>query len=459
MNILGTTIRYLYFLAGQTWVRNLGLLIAISIIAYLPAWICGRPLRKYRERPQAVRSRVGRFAVELLEASLWPLWAILLLYSGFEVWIYIAHEVAGNPFHVLPILWFFLLFRILIAVTKELLPPGPPRRRIRKGVIPLVFILAVLQQLDLLAPLMHWMDLPFLHVGTAKISMISFLTAIIILAIFVLVARLIATFLRSRFLPGLGMDRNVSESLATLLRYGLVVIGIFVAVDSLGFDLTTLKIALGALGIGIGFGLQNVVNNIVSGFIILIERTVKKDDMIVVGGADGRVISIGLRSSVVRTRAGHEIIVPNSELVTSPVTNFSYHDRLVRVDVQVGVSYSADPNQVRDLLLSAAHEEGRVLDQPQPDILFKQYGDSSIDFELRVWIDDPWQIPQVRSALYFSIWYKLKTAGIEVPFPQRDLHVRDEEIRVRIEPPEERPRVPEAQENSSTSRSITVSSR
>ena len=141
------------------------------------------------------------------------------------------------------------------------------------------------------------------------------------------------------------------------------------------------------------------------------------------------------------------------------MTNFSYHDRLVRVDVQVGVSYSADPNRVRDLLLSAAHEEGKVLDQPQPDVLFKQYGDSSIDFELRFWIDDPWQIPQVRSALYFSIWYKLKTAGIEIPFPQRDLHVRNEEIRVRIHPPEERPKVPEAQGNPSTSRSITVSSR
>lgn len=109
------------------------------------------------------------------------------------------------------------------------------------------------------------------------------------------------------------------------------------------------------------------------------------------------------------------------------------------VDLQVGVSYAAGSNRVRDLLLQAAHEEEKVLDQPQSEVLFKQYGESSIDFELRVWIDDPWQIPQVRSALSFSIWYKLKTAGTGVPFPQRNFHVRDEEIRVRIHPPEERP--------------------
>jgi small-conductance mechanosensitive channel len=432
MDILSTGLRYLHFLERQTWVRDLGVLILISLVAYLPAWLCSRPLRRYRERPEIARSRARRFSVELLEGSLWPLWAILLLYLGFEVWISLAREVAGNPFYVLPILWFFLLFRVLIVATKEFLPPGPRRRRIRKGVIPVVFILAVLQQLDLLSPLMGWIERPFLHVGTTKISILSFLTAVVVLLIFLLAARLIAGFLRSRFLPGVGLDRTVSDSLATLVRYGIVLIGLLIAVESMGFDLTTLKIVLGALGLGIGFGLQNVVNNIVSGFIILIERTVKKEDMIVVGGTDGRVISIGLRSSVVHTRAGHDIIVPNSNLVMSPVTNFSYRDQLIRVDLKVGVSYAADPNQVRDLLLAAAAEEERVLDQPPPDVLFTQYGESSLDFELRVWIDDPWQIPQVRSALYFSIWYKLKTAGIEVPFPQRDLHVRDEEIKVRI---------------------------
>jgi small-conductance mechanosensitive channel len=435
VDYLAIVLKQLQFLGQQVWLRDVALLVVVSFIAYLPGWISSRAFRHYRESPAVARSPALRIVLEVLVASFWPLWAILLLYFGFRIWMHLAPGVAVNPFQVLPILWFFLLFRILIVATKELLPPGPRRRRIRKGVIPLLFILAALQQLDLLKALGQGLEHPILNVGQVSISMLSVLIAILIWGIFIVIARLVDGILRSRFLPGLGMDPNVSESLATLVRYGLVVVGILAAVESLGFDLTTLKIGLGALGLGIGFGLQNVVNNIVSGFIILFERTVKKGDMIVVGGTDGRVISIGLRSSVVRTRSGHEIIVPNSDLVTHPVTNFSFHDRLVRVDIQVGVSYSADPHQVRDLLLQAAREEEKVLPQPPPEVLFMEYGESSINFELRVWIDDPWQIPQVRSTLYFSIWYELKRANIEVPFPQRDLHVRDEEIRVRLNSP------------------------
>jgi small-conductance mechanosensitive channel len=440
MDYLTIVLKQLRLAAEQAWLRNVVLLVFVSAIAYFPGWICSRALRKYREIPSVARSRVLRLTLALLDASFWPLWALVLLYLGFRIWVCLAPQMAGRPFEIFPLLWFFLLFRILIALTKELLPPGTRRRRIRRGVIPLVFILAASQQLGILTPFLHALARPFLHVDQVGVSILSILVAIFIWAVSLLVARLVASFLRSRLFPGLGIDPHLSESLATLVRYALIFIGLLAAVESLGFDLTTLKIVLGALGIGIGFGLQNVVNNVVSGFIMLIERTVKKGDMIVVGGTDGRVISIGLRSSVVRTRAGHEIIVPNSDLVSSPVTNFSFHDQLVRVDIPLGVSYGADPHQVRELLLEAAREEKRVLAQPPSDVLFKQYGDSSLDFELRVWIDDPWQIPQVRSALYFSIWYKFKKAGIEVPFPQRDLHLRDDEIKVRIYSPEKNPR-------------------
>lgn len=447
MNLLDTILEQLQALANQRWLRDLVLLVAVSVIAYLPGWISMCVLRKRRKSPRVLRSRVLRIALELLEVSLWPLWALVLLYSGFRIWVRVAPESAGDPFRVLPILWFFLLYRVLSTLTKEVLPPGDRRRRIRRGAIPLVFLLATLQQLDVLGQIVGWLGHPFLSIGETRISVLSFLIAIALVAVFVLLARLVAAFLSSHFLPGLGVDRTLSESLATLIRYGLVGVGIFVAVDTLGFDLSALKIAFGALGVGIGFGLQNVVNNFVSGLIILVERTVKKGDIVTVGGTDGRVISIGLRSSVVRTRAGHEIIVPNSDLVTSQVTNFSYRDRLIRVDIPVGVSYSADPNQVRGLLLQAAEEDERVLDSPRSDVLFKGYGENSIDFELRAWIDDPWQAPQVTSALYYAIWYKLKGAGIEIPFPQRDLHVRSGELKVRIGTTGEAPDVSEGPGN------------
>ena len=407
MNSIEILLDQLCNIASQEWIRDLIVLVAVSALAFLPGWISVRLLEKRRELPRVAQSRALRLAFKLLEASLWPFWALLLLYVGFGFWVRLSPTSAGDPFRVLPILWFFLLYRVLSTLTKELLPSGDRRRRIRRIVIPFIFFLAILQQLDLLAPLGGWLGRPFLSIGQTQISALSFLIAMGLVVIFLLVARLAAVFLGSRFLPGLGLDRPLSESLATLFRYALIALGIFVAVDTLGFDLSALKIAFGALGVGVGFGLQNIVNNFVSGIIILVERTVKKGDIVTVGGTDGRVMSIGLRSSVVRTRAGHDIIVPNSDLVTSQVTNFSYHDRLIRVDIPVGVSYSSDPNQVRDLLVQAAVEEEQVLDNPHPEVLFRGYGESSLDFDLRTWIDDPWQAPRVRSALYFSIWYKI----------------------------------------------------
>jgi small-conductance mechanosensitive channel len=429
MDFLSNILEQVEALAHQVWLRNLGVLLAVSLLAYFPGWIFSRFVRKYHESPRVERHRSIRVTLELLDVSLWPLWA-MVLYAVFGFWVRLTRGSAGDPFRIFPILIFFLLYRILDALTKEFLPAGPSRRRIRRGMIPLIFVLITLQQLGVLGPILNWLATPLFTFGNTQVSAFSILISIAFLAGFVIVSRLLAAFLRSRFLPGLGVDQTVAGSLATLARYGMVVLGIFVALNSLGFDLSTLKIVLGALGVGIGFGLQNIVNNFVSGLIILIERKVKQADIITVAGTDGRVIDIGLRSSVIRTRAGHEIIVPNSDLVTSQVTNFSYHDRLIRVDIPVGVSYAADPNQVRELLLEAVKEDDRVLSQPAPDVLFRQYGESSIDFELRAWIDDPWQAPRVCSKLYFSIWYKLKGAGIEIPFPQRDLHVRSGELKV-----------------------------
>jgi small-conductance mechanosensitive channel len=430
MAFLHDAINELRALYGQLWVRDLALLVAISWIAYLPGWVCARSLHRYQQSPRVEKSRLLHLTLEVIEVSFWPLWS-MLLYSGFVLWVHVS-EAEGHPFRLFPILLFFLLYRVIMGMTVELLPSGAWRRRIRKGMIPFVFLLITLQQLGALGPILAWMGHPFVTIGTRKISFVSLLVAAGLVAAFVVVSRIAAAFLRSRVLPGLGIDPALGESLAVLVRYFLIAIGIFAGLNAIGIDLSTLKIVLGALGVGIGFGLQSVVNNFVSGLIILIERKVKRGDIVSVGGTDGRVTEIGMRSSVVRTRRGLEIIVPNSDLVSNQVSNFSYRDRLIRIDIPVGVSYASDPNRVRDLLIQAAEEEQRVVGHPPPSVVFTQYGDSSIDFELRVWINDPWEIPAVRSALYFSIWYKLKEAGIEIPFPQRDLHFRNGEVEVAL---------------------------
>ena len=435
MNFSKSLLKQLQAFYGHPWTRDLGLLFLCSLLAYIPATISVRLLRKRWDRLR-ISNRALRTAWAVLEASIWPLWAILFLYLAFAAWVFFQPESHGQPEKVLPLLGFFLFYRILTALMRETLPSEEKYRTVRKAALILIFGLAALQQVALLGPVVSWLKHPLITIGQTEISLLSIVIAVLVAALSFLVARIAARFLRSKVLTQMGVEQGLSESLSTLVRYIIGFVGIMVALESLGFDLSTLKIVLGALGVGIGFGLQNVVNNFVSGIIILAERMVKRGDIIAVGQTDGRVMRIGLRSSVVRTRAGMEIIVPNSDFVSSQVTNFSYRDRLVRVDLPVGVSYASDPNQVREILLQAAAEEDRVLQNPSPDVLFIQYGNSSIDFQLRVWIDDPWVRPLVRSALYFSIWYKLKNAGIEIPFPQQDLHFRSGELKVRIDPPD-----------------------
>jgi small-conductance mechanosensitive channel len=414
----------------QPWTRDLLLLVVVTIVSWPLGRISVHLVRRRRAEPSR-ESHPLRVSLDLFETCLWPLWALLLLTTGFTIWVNTSAGMAGDPFRELPMLGFFLYYRELSAATKEFLPAGDRRKRLRRIVIPLIFTLAALQQLGVLGVLLEWMVRPLLTIGQTQFSAVSLLIAITVILVFFALARLSTDFIGRRFLPGLGFDRNLSETLATLLRYILVVAGFLIALDTLGFDLSALKIAFGALGVGIGFGLQSIVNNFVSGLILLFERRVEKGDIIAAGDTEGRMLSIGLRSSVLRTRAGIEIVVPNSEIVSARVANYSLHDTLSRVDLPVGVSYSADPNALSSLLLAVAKEEAAVLESPAPDVIFTGYGDNSIDFELRVWIDDAWQIPNVKSGLYFSIWYRLAEAGIEIPFPQRDLHVRSGELKVR----------------------------
>lgn len=430
-------------LGEQAWTRDLLLLVVVTLVSWPLGWISVRLIRRWRLKLSR-ESHPLRVSLDLVETCLWPLWALLLLTIGFTIWVRASAGLAGDPFRVLPVLGFFLLYRVISAVTKEFLPPGDRRRRLRRIAIPLIFLLAAVQQLGLLSVLLEWMRRPLVTIGQTQFTTVSLLLAITVVMVFFTIARLSTEFIGRRFLPGIGFDRNLSETLATLLRYILVVAGFLIAMDTIGFDLTALKIAFGALGVGIGFGLQNIVNNFVSGLILLFERRVEKGDILVAGDTEGRVLSIGLRSSVLRTRAGVEIVVPNSEIVSTRVTNYSLHDSLNRVDLPVGVSYSADPNELREILLAAAKEEPLALESPAPDVIFAGYGDSSIDFELRVWIDDAWLIPSVKSALYFSIWYKLAEAGIEIPFPQRDLHVRSGELALRRAAPDSGPKKPDS---------------
>ena len=414
-------------ISRSLWLRQLGIVIGATLLS----WPLARFLAARLGHERGSDRQGAALPWLLLHAAIWPLAALAVSAAALEVWRSIAPATLGDSRGVLPILGFFLLWSLINTLILELVPKGGARRRTRRGLVPLLFSLVVLQQLGLLGPLVEFLQRPLITFRGTNLTVFAMLVALAVVLGASLVAQISQAVLGRTVLPRLGVEFPVAEAIGTVARYVLVLIGLMWALEIVGFDLTTLKIAFGALGIGIGFGLQNIVNNFTSGLILLFERSVKRGDVLTVDGTDGRVQRIGLRSSVLRTRAGDDLIMPNSMLVENMVTNYSFSDELKRVDVDVGVSYAADPNTVRELLLEVGRRCEGVLEHPEPSVLFLGFGDSSIDFQLRVWIPDAWQYPRMRSALLFDTWYALKAAGIEIPFPQRDLHLRSGELPVR----------------------------
>lgn len=228
-----------------------------------------------------------------------------------------------------------------------------------------------------------------------------------------------------RLLGRTRLEPAMQYAVARLAGYFFILLGWFVALQTMGINLSSLALFAGALGVGIGFGLQNIVSNFISGIILLAERPVAVGDRVEVGGVAGRITQINLRSTMVVTNDNISIIVPNSDFVSSPVINWSHGDPKVRMRLPVGIAYGSDVEQFRQSMLEVARAHPAVLPQPEPFVYFIGFGDSSLNFEVSVWTIDLASSPRrLRSDLYYAIESKLREIGVEIPFPQRDLHLR-----------------------------------
>ena len=238
-----------------------------------------------------------------------------------------------------------------------------------------------------------------------------------------LLSSLVRFVLNEDVFPRLKTAPGVSYAVTSLLRYLLIILGFLVGLGELGVSLSRVIILISAFGVGMGFGLQNVVNNIVSGLLLLFERPIHIGDTVEFGEVLGNVKEIGLRASKVRSWRGADIIVPNSQLVSESVTNWTLSDQMRRIDMPVGVNYGADPRAVIGILESVALANPRIVKSPAPQGLMMEYGDSTINFELRAWTDNFQVWPQVRSDLAVAIYDAVRDAGMSFPFPQRDVHL------------------------------------
>jgi small-conductance mechanosensitive channel len=278
-----------------------------------------------------------------------------------------------------------------------------------------------------MVPFYDFITHPF-EIGSLRISIMSILVGMALMALLFVVTRVAKRLLRDRFLPRAGLNPGVSIAVSTLIGYILLAVGALIILPVMlpGFNLSTLSIMLGAVSLGVGFGLRNIADNFMSGIILLMERPIKVGDRIQIEELQGEVIEIRARSTTVRTNDNIDIIVPNSEFVSARVTNLSHNDNIIRFRVPVGVHYKSDAHEVETALLAAAKQCPDVLAQPEAQVRFMGFGDSSLDFELRVWSESLHNRPnKLRSQVNYRIWEQFKTRGIEIPYPQRDLYIKE----------------------------------
>jgi len=264
-----------------------------------------------------------------------------------------------------------------------------------------------------------------------KLSLLQiFLLVTLLIAVFWISSRT-KRFLFNRLLAQSGLDRSLQYAIAQVVSNIVLVVGIFIVLENSGIRLAALTVFAGAVGVGVGFGLQNIASNFISGLVILAERPITIGDRVEVAGIAGQVEHIRARSTVIRTNDNIMMIVPNTKFIDSPVTNWTYGDRRVRFRIPVGVAYGSDVAKVRDALLAVAQENPHTLKEPAPGVFLEKFGDNSIDFKLVVWSSEMSARPsRYRSDLNFAIVEKFREAKIEMPFPQRDLHIRSGTLKV-----------------------------
>ena len=280
------------------------------------------------------------------------------------------------------------------------------------------------QAQQILRGLSHLFTTQFFVIGDKKLSLSSIVVLILLaLAVFI-VSHFISEGIKRGLLVRMGMSRGSREAVGAVIHYLLAALGFLIVLQTAGINLSSITVLAGVLGIGVGFGLQNLASNFISGVTLLVEQPIKVGDFIEVDKLLGTVEKISIRSTIVRTIDGVFVIVPNIRFVENNIINWSYQDPTCCIHIPVGVAYGTEPVLVTEALLAAARMESGIVYNPSPKVWFKSFGDSSLNFELLVWIDEPENSEPIKSTLHFRIEHEFRERGLEIPFPQRDVNIR-----------------------------------
>ncbi|WP_027671486.1 mechanosensitive ion channel family protein [Rheinheimera baltica] len=317
------------------------------------------------------------------------------------------------------------IIRLLVYMLRKAFLSSPLVKTAEPVIAVIIWLLVVLHLADLLTPMLEIMDALAFNLGDSRLSLLGAIKLTLVVILAFTIALWLAELLNQQLKRAKHVSPSMQVGFSKFSKFLLITIAFLIALNAVGINLSSLAVFGGALGVGLGFGLQRIASNFISGFILVLDRSVKPGDVISVGENFGWVHELKARYVVVRNREGVDTLIPNENLITSEVINWSYEDRNVRVKILVQVSYEDDPEQAMALMLQCANKSSRVLTTPEPTVMLKNFADSGIELELRVWIADPeYGADTVKSDINVAIWRAFKQANITIPYPQRDLHIK-----------------------------------
>jgi small-conductance mechanosensitive channel len=398
---------------------RVALQIVVLAATYLAARLVGRRLSPIVERRLVSFHAAARVKplLTVLSQLLVPLIFLVLLWLVTGL---LRQMTWPSASYLLGIALSLVTAWVVIRATSSLISNAV----MSKTIAVIVWAIAALSITELLDPTVALLDSLAITLGELRISALLVIEGVISLAVLLWGALALSGFLERRIRAWRDLTPSVQVLLGKLLKITLLTVAFLVALTSVGIDLTALAVFSGAVGLGLGFGLQKVVSNLISGIILLMDKSIKPGDVIELGPTFGWIQSLGARYVSVVTRDGKEYLIPNEDLITQPVVNWSYTDQLVRMEATIAVAYSSDPHQVRRVAVEAAKEVERVLGEPLPVCHLASFGDSSIEFLLRFWIDDPEAgSANVTGQVLLQVWDAFKAEGIQFAYPHRQLLV------------------------------------
>ena len=406
------------------WIRTyvLALSNAVQLATVLAAFLAARFAHRPLESWLTALSQRPRFAPwgapALTAARPLMLYIIWLLIQWISI---LAAARIGWPHHLITIVVSLLSAWVAIRLVSGFVRDPFWSRLIAVS----AWSVAALNIVGMLDATIAFLDGLALYLGGVRISLLGVLKGMFALAVLLWLASVLSRLLERRIAKVPTLTPSVQVLFSKLFKIVLTLLAVVIALGTVGIDLTAFAVFTGAVGVGIGFGLQKVVSNLISGMILLLDRSIKPGDVVAVGDTYGWVNSLGARYASVITRDGIEHLIPNEEFITQRVENWSFSHRYVRLKIPVGISYKSDVRRAVELCLEAARATERVLEYPEPACLLKGFGDSSVELEIRIWIDDPRNgVSNVKSEVLLGVWDRFHDHGIEIPFPQRDLHLK-----------------------------------